>query len=140
MRFPIRKRRQTPAVIIVALIDVLIVMLIFLLVTTSFKQQPALRLALPESTAAAKTGANEDVPLIVSIDDKGNLRLGANGTPVTIDQLKEQLANQAVQKPNLRLAINADKNAPFGQIVKVMDAAKAANIKAVNAFTKQVAQ
>lgn len=140
MRFPIRKRRQTPAVIIVALIDVLIVMLIFLLVTTSFKQQPALRLALPESTAAAKTGANEDVPLIVSIDDKGNLRFGPNGTPVTIDLLKDQLADQASKKPNLRLAINADKNAPFGQIVKVMDAAKAANIKAVNAFTKQVAQ
>jgi len=76
MRFPIRKRRQTPAVIVVALIDVLIVMLIFLLVTTSFKQQPALRLALPESTAAAKTGANEDVPLIVSVDDKGNIRFG----------------------------------------------------------------
>lgn len=140
MRFPIRKRRQTPAVIIVALIDVLIVMLIFLLVTTSFKQQPALRLALPESTAAAKTGANEDVPLIVSIDDKGNLRVGPNGTPVTIDLLKSQLADQASKKPDLRLAINADKNAPFGQIVKVMDAAKAANIKAVNAFTKQVGQ
>lgn len=140
MRFPIRKRRQTPAVIIVALIDVLIVMLIFLLVTTSFKQQPALRLALPESTAAAKSGAHEDAPLIVSIDDKGGIRLGPNGTPVTNDQLKEQLATQAARKPELRLAINADKNAPFGQIVKVMDAAKAAGIKAVNAFTKQATQ
>lgn len=140
MRFPIRKRRQTPAVIIVALIDVLIVMLIFLLVTTSFKQQPALKLALPESTQAAKTGAQEDPPLIVSIDDKGNLRFGPNATPVTVDQLKEQLSARAAQKPDLKLAINADKVAPWGQIVKVMDAAKDANIKVVNAFTKQVAQ
>ena len=140
MRFPIRKRRQTPAVIIVALIDVLIVMLIFLLVTTSFKQQPALRLALPESTAAAKSGAHEDAPLIVSIDDKGAIRFGPNGTPVTADQLKEQLTAQAVKKPDTRVAINADKNAPWGVIVKVMDATKAANIKAVNAFTKQVGQ
>ena len=31
---------------------------------------------------------------------------------------------------------SADKNAPFGQIVKVMDAAKESGIKAVNAFTK----
>ena len=139
MRFPIRKRRQTPAVIIVALIDVLIVMLIFLLVTTSFKQQPALRLALPESSQAAKSGANEDAPLIVSVDEKGTIRFGPASTPVTSDQLKDQLAAQAAQKPTLRLAINADKNAPFGVIVKVMDAAKAANVKAVNAFTKQVA-
>ena len=140
MRFPIRKRRQTPAVIIVALIDVLIVMLIFLLVTTSFKQQPALRLALPESTAAAKSGAHEDAPLIVSIDDKGNIRFGPNGNSVTADQLKEQLTAQAVKKPDTRVAINADKNAPWGVIVKVMDATKAANIKAVNAFTKQAGQ
>ena len=140
MRFPIRKRRQTPAVIIVALIDVLIVMLIFLLVTTSFKQQPALRLALPESSQAAKSGANEDAPLIVSVDDKGGIRFGPNGIAVTADQLKEQLTAEALKKPTVRLAINADKGAPWGQIVKVMDAAKAANVKAVNAFTKQSAQ
>ena len=40
--------------------------------------------------------------------------------------------------PNL--AISADKQAPFGQIVKVMDAAKEAKIKMVNAFTKEVAK
>ncbi len=137
MRFPIRKRRQTPAVIIVALIDVLIVMLIFLLVTSTFKQQPALRLALPESSQAAKSGTSEDAPLIVSIDPQGNIRLGPDSVAVTVDQLKDELAKRVSKKPDLRLAINADKAAPWGQIVKVMDAAKAANIKAVNAFTKE---
>jgi biopolymer transport protein ExbD len=34
------------------------------------------------------------------------------------------------------LSIRADVEAPFGQIVKVMDAAKAANIKTVSAFTR----
>jgi biopolymer transport protein ExbD len=140
MRFPIRKRKQTPAVIIVALIDVLIVMLIFLLVTTSFRQQPALRLALPESSQAVKTGANEDAPLIVSIDPQGNLRLGADAIAVTSDRLKSELVTRVGENPELRLAINADKAAPFGQIVLVMDAAKAANIKMVNAFTKQAPQ
>ena len=137
MRFPIRKRRQTPAVIIVALIDVLIVMLIFLLVTSTFKQQPALRLALPESSQAAKSGSSEDAPLIVSIDPQGNIRLGPESVAVTVDQLKGELERRVSKKPDLRLAINADKAAPWGQIVKVMDAAKAANIKAVNAFTKE---
>ena len=140
MRFPIRKRRQTPAVIIVALIDVLIVMLIFLLVTSTFKQQPALRLALPESTQAAKTGASEDAPLIVSIDPQGNIRFGPDAVAVTADQLKEELTTRVSKKPDLHLSINADKAAPFGQIVKVMDAAKAANIKAVSAYTKHAAQ
>jgi biopolymer transport protein ExbD len=137
MRFPVRKRRQAPAVIIVALIDVLIVMLIFLLVTTTFKQQPALRLALPESSQATKTGASEDAPLIVSVDAQGAIRLGPDALAVTPDRLHEELLARASRNPDLRLAINADQAAPFGQIVKVMDAAKAANIRMVNAFTRQ---
>lgn len=137
MRFPIRKRRQMPGVIIVALIDVLIVMLIFLLVTTTFKQQPALRLALPESSQAAKSGAHEDAPLIVSVDPQGIIRLGADSQAVTTDRLKAELVARVFKNPDLRLALNADKAAPFGQIVTVMDAAKAAGIKSVNAFTKQ---
>ena len=58
MRFLVHKRRTAPAVIIVALIDVLIVLVIFLLVTTTFKQVPALQLALPASRQALKPGVN----------------------------------------------------------------------------------
>jgi biopolymer transport protein ExbD len=135
MRFFVRKRKQTPTVIIVALIDVLIVLLIFLMVTTTFKQQPALRLALPESSQAQKTGASESAPLIVSIDPKGVLRLGTDNLPVTDERLKRELLARTEKDPQLKLAISADKDAPFGMIVKVMDAAKAAKIKTVNAFT-----
>jgi biopolymer transport protein ExbD len=137
MHFYVRKRRQTPTVIIVALIDVLIVLLIFLMVTTTFKQQPALRLALPESSQAQKSGASENAPLVVSIDKDGNLRLGADAKPVTLDQLKADLLSQIEKKSDLKLAISADKAAPFGQIVKVMDVAKESKIKMVNAFTKE---
>src|SRR5437764_4022451 len=111
MRFYVRKRRQVPAVIIVALIDVLIVLLIFLMVTTTFKQQPALRLALPESSQAHKSGANEEAPLVVAIDDKGNLRVGPEARPLTPDQLKAELLSQVGKKPDLKLSINADKSA-----------------------------
>ncbi len=137
MRFLVRRRRQAPAVIIVALIDILIVLVIFLMVTTTFKQQPALRLALPESSQAVKTGARDDAPLIVSVDPSGNLRFGPDAKPVTVERLKEDLLAAAARTPTLRLAISADKAAPFGQIIKIMDAAKEAKIKVVNAFTKE---
>jgi len=140
MQFYARRRRQPPAIIIVALIDVLIVLLIFLMVTTTFKQQPALRLALPESSQAQKTGANENAPVIVSIDAQGNLRFGIDSKPVTEERLKDELIAAIAKNPQLKLAISADKGAPFGQVVKVMDAAKSANIKAVNAFTKEAAK
>lgn len=137
MRFFVRKRRQTPTVIIVALIDVLIVMLIFLMVTTAFKQQPALKLALPESSQALKSGAQEDAPMVVTVDPQGNLRFGADARPVSAEGLKQQLLDAASKNPQVKLAISADKSAPFGQIVKVMDAAKEANIRTVSAFTKE---
>jgi biopolymer transport protein ExbD len=138
MRFISHKRRTPPAVIIVALIDILIVLLIFLMVTSTFKQQPALKLALPESSQALKAGASETPPLVVSITANGSLFLGADKLPVTIERLKNELAARAAGHPQFQLAISADKAAPFGQIVKVMDAAKEIGVKAVNAFTKTV--
>ena len=137
MRFYARKRRQAPAVIIVALIDILIVMVIFLMVTTTFKQQPSLKLALPESSHAEKAGAHESPPLIVTIDPQGNMRLGPEGKPITVDRLKTELLASKEKTPELKLAISADKTAPFGQIVKVMDAAKEAKIKSIRAFIKE---
>jgi biopolymer transport protein ExbD len=110
------------------------------MVTTAFKQQPALKLALPESSQAQKTGAQEHPPLVITIEPNGNLRLGPEGRPVTLDSLKEALKEAVSTTADLKLAISADKSAPFGQIVKVMDAAKAAGIKAVNAFTKEAAK
>lgn len=140
MRFFVRKRRSTPTVIIVALIDVLIVMLIFLVVTTTFKHQPALKLALPESSQATQSGAQESAPLEVAVDAQGELRFGPDARPISADSLKEQLREEAARNPQVKIAIRADKRAPFGQIVKVMDAAKEANIRTVNAFTKETAK
>ena len=140
MRFYLRKKRQPPAIIIVALIDVLIVVLIFLMVTTTFKKpQPSLKLTLPESTQATKSGASDNPPLVVIIEEDGNLRFGPEAKSVTVERLKNDLLAEVGKNPQLKLTLNADKKAPFGQIVKVMDAAKAAGIKTISAFTKQTA-
>jgi biopolymer transport protein ExbD len=140
MRFSVRKRRTAPAVIIVALIDVLVVLLIFLMVTTTFKQQPTLKLALPESSAAQKAGSEEKPPVEISIDDKGFYRFDKLQLPQTIDQLREQLLARAAAEPDLKVAIRADRKAPWESIVKVMDIARAAKIKTLSAVTKDAAK
>jgi len=142
MRFHIHKKHQPPAVIIVALIDVLIVVLIFLMVTTTFKKpQPALRLALPESSHATKAGATDSPPLMVYIEESGGLRYGANADPITLDRLKTELLAEVAKNPQTKLTLSADKKAPFGQIIRVMDIAKEAKITSgISAFTKQASQ
>ena len=142
MRFLVRKRRTAPAVIIVALIDVLIVLLIFLMVTTTYRQQPFMKLTLPDSSQALKSGANENPPLIVNVDEKGQIRFGPKGDAVTPDQLRTQLLARVaearlVKQPEIKLAIRADKGASWGKVVQVMDIAKGANIKVMSAFTKE---
>ena len=138
MRFYTRKRKQTPTIIIVALIDVLIVLLIFLMVTTTFKQQSALKLKLPESSQAQKTGANENPPLVVNIDTNGVYSF-KDLVQKTFEQMKSELISEAAKNPKLVLAINADEKAPWGKIVKVRDAAAEAKIKSLVAFTKEKA-
>jgi biopolymer transport protein ExbD len=138
MHFYVRKRRTTPAVIIVALIDVLIVLVIFLLVTTTFKQQAALKVQLPDSSQSKKAGANENPPFVVSINTNGVYFV--DKTPVTFDQLKDQLKAAVAKNPALVLAINADENSPWGKVVKIRDAAADAKIKSLVAFTRQPAK
>ena len=116
----------------------LVVLLIFLMVTTTFKQQPALKLALPQSSQAQKSGANDNPPLVVSVDTNGVYFV--EKLPRTFDQLKAELLSQAQKNPQLTLAINADERAPWGKVVQLRDAAVEAKIKSVVAFTKETAK
>jgi biopolymer transport protein ExbD len=132
MQFSTHKRRGPPNVIIVSLIDVLIVVLIFLMVTTTFKQQPALKLVLPKSNQP-QTGATTEKQVSVAVAKNGLFYFKKSPDPLTYDKLKLRLKEEAAANPNMILDIRGDTDAPWGQIVKVRDAAKEANITIVNA-------
>ncbi|MGA2557052.1 MAG: biopolymer transporter ExbD [Verrucomicrobiota bacterium] len=133
MQFITHKRPQTPTIIIVSLIDVLLVVLIFLMVTTTTKQQPAVRLALPESKQPNKIGATENA-LVVTIPKQGPIYLKTD--PVTLDSLQQKLTAAVRANPQTTLAIRADTDAAWGQVVKVVQAANAAHIPVSSAFVK----
>ena len=138
MKFLVKRRRTAPAVIIVALIDVLIVLVIFLMVTTTFKQQQSLRLALPQSSQAQKSGDTDRPPLTVSIGADGEFFI--EKTPRTFEQLQAALRDAVAKNPQVVLDINADEKAPWGQVVKLRDAAAVAKIKFLVALTKDAAK
>jgi biopolymer transport protein ExbD len=133
MQFAPPRRRNAPSVIIISLIDVLIVVLIFLIVTTTVRQQPAVKLSLPESKQQ-KTGATDNDTIEVTIPKEGT-PVYFRKNPVTMDQLQSALTEAAKQNPKVSVYIDADTAAPFGQIIKVMDATKAAHIGSVSAKT-----
>ena len=133
MRFYTRKRRM-PAVIIVSLIDILAILLIFVIVTTTFKRdQPAVVINLPDSKTATAAPAQADRAILSISSDR---KLFLDGKPVELSGLKQALLDMLAATPNRGLALNADKAAPFGMVVSVMDVLKEANVRNVPAFTE----
>jgi biopolymer transport protein ExbD len=127
-----------PAVIIVSLIDILAILLIFVIVTTTFKRdQPSVVINLPDSkTATAAPSQNDPAILSISADQK----LFLDNKPVALADLKQALVDMLAATPDRPLALNADKAAPFGFVISVMDVLKEANVKNVPAFTQQESQ
>ena len=139
MRFLSKKRKKTPSVIIVSLIDVLLVVLIFLMVTTTAKKmEPALRLNLPQSKEA-KPGATEAKPFVVQVTTNFPFFFLGN-RPVTLDRLQSELAAAVKKDPALKVAVKADRLAPFGEIVRVIDASKEAQVGSLNFITEKSAK
>ncbi len=133
MKFAVRKRRA-PAIIIVSLVDILTILLIFFVVTTTFKKdQPEVKINLPESKTAQKLPAELE-HAIVSVDENDEIKLDGRGMGV------EQLEGAVRDLPEARkstLALQADKKASFGTIIKVMDALKLAGVRNLPAFTRE---
>jgi len=59
--------------------------------------------------------------------------------PLTIDQLQKDLIAAAQKDPQVKLAIKADKRSPFGEVIKVIDAAKVAQVGSISAITEKPA-
>jgi biopolymer transport protein ExbD len=133
MQFIVHKRQAMPSIIIVSLIDVLLVVLIFLMLTTTAKQQPSVRLALPETKQPNKSGTTEKA-LVVTMTKQGPIYL--NRDPVTLESLQRKLTEAVRANPQTTLAIRADTDAAWGQVVKVVQAANAAHIPVSSAFVK----
>lgn len=137
MQFSSRKRRRTPSVIIVSLIDVLLVVLIFLMATTAFKDKvPAFKITLPETRQSQpKTGTSETPPLIITITTNiPHFYVGTSA--VTLERLRKDLLDRAKETPGLVVAIRADDQAAYGNVVKVTEAAQAAHVKEIRTFLK----
>ncbi len=130
------KPRRKPTIIIVTMIDIFCVLLIFFIVATTFRRSlPAVKISLPE----AKTGVpvSQTEPLILSVTPDEKIFLNTKEIPLA--QLRDTLHQLGQQKPLPFLAMQADKKVPFGLIIKVMDAAKAAGFTQLPAFIDQAA-
>jgi biopolymer transport protein ExbD len=132
MKFAVRTRRA-PSIIIVSLVDVLTILLIFFVVSTTFKtDQPEVQINLPESKTATNVPAELE-HAIVTVDEKDEIKL--DGRAIAVEELESAVRDLPPTRKS-SLALQADRKASFGTIIKVMDALKLAGIKNLPAFTR----
>ncbi len=112
------------------LVDVMLVLLIIFMVTAPMMMQ-GVDVALPETTSEPLAADKEH--LIISIDPKGQIYI--NEFQVTLDVLSSKLAKILEGKPDKEAYLRADKNIPYGTVVRVMAEIKAAGIDKLGMVT-----
>jgi biopolymer transport protein ExbD len=124
-----------PSITVVSLIDILAILLIFFIVTTTFKEKlPQLQINLPESKSAAAASTEPKKAILLQI--KGPEQITLDSKAVTAEGLPTAIREVQRANPGCSITMQADKEAPFGTVVTVLDALQAAGVKNVPAVAK----
>jgi biopolymer transport protein ExbD len=128
-----------PSIIVVSLIDILAILLIFFIVTTTFRERlPQLQINLPESKSA--TTATQVPKKIIMLQIKGVDLIMLDGKEVTAKGLASAIKEVQKKYPDCSITMQADKEAPFGTVVSVLDALQEAGIKNIPAVAKPISK
>ncbi|TMA76173.1 MAG: protein TolR [Deltaproteobacteria bacterium] len=113
------------------LVDVMLVLLVIFMVTAPIIQQ-GVAVDLPK-TRAAPLNAQEE-PLVVGIAQNGAIYL--NDVPIAIGDLRGKLVAVAQAKPDHQVLLRADRNVPYGEVVRVIAAVKEAGVSRLGMVTE----
>ncbi len=137
MRFS-RPRSRAPRIDISPLIDVVFQLLLFYAVTTQFVTPERLKLQLPEARTAeaAKTTKPQEAEILVT--SAGEI-LVANRV-VSEERLEAEIRALLKGQPERSVTIRGDKGAPYGTVMKVLDAARLAGAQHINLVAAKPAE
>jgi biopolymer transport protein ExbD len=94
-------------------------------------------LAVPPPTSVnAKPSDEVDVPLVMTIDEAGVIRL--NRVVVAKEDLGATLPGMIQASKQKVLNVDADDGLPYGEVLEVLDLARASGAKAIAVVTKKL--
>jgi biopolymer transport protein ExbD len=130
MQLQSRPRRKV-VINITSLIDVIFMLLLFFMITSTFLEQPGIKLELPSARATAQAEPQE---YVLTVDRKGALFL--NRRPLTLGELEATLRQALPRMKDGALVLKADQEITHGLVVQVMDLAKRGGVKKLIIGTK----
>lgn len=131
------KRRPIADINVVPYIDVMLVLLIIFMITSPMVQQ-GVEVSLPQASANPMD-PDQDEPVVVSIDKKGDFFLDIGDRPdqpIDAQLLVNRVAAVRRLKPNVPVLVRGDRNVPYGRVIDAMVLLQTAGIDKVGLMTE----
>lgn len=113
------------------LVDVMLVLLVIFMVTAPMMQQ-GMQVNLPKAETKAMSAQEEAV--VVSVDRSGKVFI--NSTEVAAGDLKGKLAAMVANRTKKEVFLKADRDVPYGDVVRTMAEIKGAGIERLGMVTE----
>ena len=118
------RRRQTeePRVDLTPMVDVVFLLLIFFMISTTFIETPGLTINLPKSSAQQVKKEQQELRVYLRADSK----IFLEKQEIELSDLVESLQAYGDKAADTTFLLMADKDVKHGNVVQLMDTAKAA--------------
>ncbi len=134
MDFRPPRRKARAFINVTSLIDVLFLLLIFFMVSSTFKQQPAIKLVLPESASAEGT---ETGPSVLYLSQAGEIFL--DDEALAEDEVLPALRRRQAESGETRIILRADQQSQHGEVVRLIDRVKEAGFSQISLSARRPA-
>jgi biopolymer transport protein ExbD len=113
------------------LVDIILVVLIIFMATAPLIHNRAMKVDLPKAAKHEKA-ATEAVQVVYNAQKE----LTVSGRRVTEEQLGSELAAMVSREADLRVALRADRNLSYGDIVQILDLVRGAGVHKIGLEVK----
>lgn len=108
----------------VPLIDIILVVLIIFMVTAPALIKPSVEVSLPEASSA-----DETTPSLLNVSITADGTVMVNNETVDEDSAKNLSRAEVERNAEVQAVIVADKDLPYGQVIRVLDWIKSSGVK-----------
>ena len=115
-----------PGIDLSPMLDCVFILLIFFIVTTTFVDETGVEVDKPQAASAAQL---EKTSILIALTKKGEIVYG--GREIGINGV-QPLVKRMIQKEDVPVIVQADKEAPAGLLVRIIDESKLAGATKVS--------